>query len=60
MSARIMTKQCKYCHRTYTYNPSVGDFGNFCKHCMKSQAGGLQTGKPPKAYTPKINMKTFR
>lgn len=38
MSARIMTKQCVHCKRTYTYNPSTGDLGSICKHCHRSQA----------------------
>ena len=41
MSTRIMTKQCRHCHRTYTYNPSTGDLGTICKHCHRSQTQGL-------------------
>ena len=33
MTVVKMTKQCIYCHRVYTYNPSVGDFGLVCKYC---------------------------
>ena len=37
MSARPMYKRCIHCHRTYAYNPSVGDFGSVCKLCRKIQ-----------------------
>ena len=37
MSIRIMTRRCIHCGRTYTFNPSVGDFGRICKHCGKAQ-----------------------
>lgn len=37
MSARPMVKRCIHCHRTYNYNPSVGDFGAVCRHCPKIQ-----------------------
>ena len=37
MSIRMMTKRCIHCHRTYPYNPSVGDFGSVCKHCWRIQ-----------------------
>lgn len=33
MSAILMTRRCNRCKRTYTYNPSLGDFGSICKHC---------------------------
>ena len=45
MSARIMTKQCVHCHRSYTYNPSIGDLGHVCKHCGKSQGRSLPSVK---------------
>lgn len=49
MSIRSMVKRCIHCHRTYTYNPSVGDFGMVCKHCSKIQminlAGKKSIGK---------------
>ncbi len=38
MSSRLITKQCIHCRRTFTYNPSVGDFGMVCKHCRKPQS----------------------
>lgn len=37
MSAMPMIKECVHCHRTYTYNLSVGDMGEYCKFCGKSQ-----------------------
>lgn len=37
MSIRMMLKRCVHCHRTYPYNPSVGDLGLVCKHCHKAQ-----------------------
>ena len=37
MSIRLMYKRCIHCHRTYTYNLSVCDFGAVCKHCRKIQ-----------------------
>lgn len=51
MSIRIMTKRCIYCHRSYTYNPSIGNFGLFCKHCGKRQVQPLATQQPPKVPT---------
>ena len=46
MSARPMYKRCIHCHRTYTYNPSVGDFGAVCKHCRRIQIMNLAGNKP--------------
>lgn len=37
MSIRMMLKRCVHCHRTYPYDPSVGDFGFVCKHCQRAQ-----------------------
>lgn len=37
MSIRIMSQRCIHCYKTYTYNPSTGDFGRICKYCMKPQ-----------------------
>ncbi len=33
----MMSKQCIHCHRTYNYNPSVGDLGTVCKYCHRPQ-----------------------
>ena len=49
MSTRIQVKTCPACHRTYTYNPSIGDFGRICKYCH-----GIPASKPKqktKLYT---------
>lgn len=37
MSIRMMFKRCIHCGQRYTYNPSVGDFGMFCKQCGRVQ-----------------------
>ena len=37
MNIRPMVKRCIHCRRTYTYNPSAGNFGAVCKHCGKMQ-----------------------
>ena len=51
MSIRTMTKRCIHCRRVYTYNPSVGDLGTFCKLCGRAQLPTLATAKPPKLWT---------
>lgn len=41
MSIKMMTKKCTRCHRTYSFNPSVGDMGIICKHCGYPQQAQL-------------------
>lgn len=49
MSTTAIIRHCAHCKRTYTYNPSTGDFGLVCKHCHKPQsfspAAGHHAGK---------------
>lgn len=33
MTIRPMYKKCKYCHRIYSYNPSLGHLGHMCPYC---------------------------
>lgn len=53
MSAIRMTKRCVHCHRTYTYNPSAGDMGGYCKHCGYAQrfSPALDPQKVPRGLT---------
>ena len=37
MSIRMMIRKCKHCGHKYTYNPSIGDMGEFCPRCHKPQ-----------------------
>ena len=37
MNVVKMTRQCIYCRRVYTYNPSHGDLGFVCKYCGGQQ-----------------------
>lgn len=46
MRATPMTKRCVHCHRSYPYDPSRGDLGNFCKLCGRAQIRSLPTAKP--------------
>lgn len=48
MSIVIMTKRCIHCYRNFTYNPSTGDFGKFCKHCGKPQTEVIDGNKRTK------------
>ena len=59
MSARIMTKQCVHCKKTYTYNPSTGDMGMICQYCHKPQ---MQTQLPtvPHPKNKQDNSKLFK
>lgn len=45
MSILPMYKRCVYCWRKYTYNPSVGDFGEVCKFCGRLQTKGKNQPK---------------
>ena len=38
MSIRMMIRKCKHCRHKYTYNPSIGDMGEFCPRCHKAQS----------------------
>lgn len=55
MSTLFMTKRCQNCHRRFTYNPSVGDFGLICRHCGMPQIKIRDEGKLP--YEPKLDFK---
>lgn len=33
MSIRMMFRKCRHCGHKYTYNPSIGDMGEFCPRC---------------------------
>lgn len=37
MSIRMMFRKCRHCGHKYTYNPSIGDMGEFCPRCHKPQ-----------------------
>ena len=37
MSIRMMIRKCKHCGHKYTYNPSIGDMGEFCPRCHMPQ-----------------------
>ena len=52
MSATIMTRRCDRCHRTYTYNPSVGKLGKICPYCGKVQPLDPTTKNPLKSAIP--------
>ena len=38
MSIRMMFRKCRHCGHKYTYNPSIGDMGEFCPRCHKPQS----------------------
>ena len=38
MSIRMMFRKCRHCGHKYTYNPSIGDMGEFCPRCHKAQS----------------------
>ena len=50
MSAITMTRKCIHCHRVFTINPSVGNFGHYCKYCLKPQIKPLPISKKGGAY----------
>lgn len=37
MSIRMMFRKCRHCGHKYTYNPSIGDMGEFCPRCHMAQ-----------------------
>ena len=52
MSVRTTYRRCIQCGMTIPFNPTAGEFGFFCKSCLKSQVS-IPVERLPKVVIPR-------
>lgn len=51
MSVRTTYRSCLHCGKPIPFNPTAGQFGHFCRYCLKSQSS-ITVARLPKVIKP--------